>query len=211
MTASTRPNASWKGTSELGVTTYTPVAVIHITIDNATDFEHIHYGLWNALSGSDANTVADLGTGFVNALSDGMGMTNPDHAAEGGMPNFGGATYNGNWVANIQEADEQGDGDITRHHGPSSMTADFVKDTVEVDLVGLATLDGAISENMFSGDSQPELSNVLPGGLANFDDFMGSFSGAFFGPGAEEAGGVFDYESTDNKSGAFRGAFGGTK
>ena len=58
-----------------------------------------------------ANVVADLGTGFVNALADGMGMTNPDHAAEGGMPNSGTATYNGNWVANIQEADEQGDGD----------------------------------------------------------------------------------------------------
>ena len=98
-----------------GTTTYTRVGVIEVTIDNATAFKHIHYGLWNGLSGSDANTVADLGKGFVNALADGMGMTNPDHAAEGGMPNSGEATYNGNWVANIQEADEQGDGAITRH------------------------------------------------------------------------------------------------
>ena len=115
-----------------GTTTYTQVAVIEVTIDNPTAFKHIHYGLWNGLSGSGSNTVADLGTGFVNALADGLGMTNPDHAAEGGMPNSGIATYNGNWVANIQEADEQGDGAITRHNGTSSMKADFRMDTVEV-------------------------------------------------------------------------------
>ena len=33
-----------------GVTTYTRVAVIEVTIDNATAFKHIHYGLWNGLS-----------------------------------------------------------------------------------------------------------------------------------------------------------------
>ena len=109
-------------------------------------------------------------------------MTDPDHAAEGGMPNSGNATYNGNWVANIQEADAQGDGAITRQTGTSSMVADFGKDTVKVNLSGLATLAGDISENTFSGDSQPTLNTTLPGGLANADDFMGSFSGGFFGP-----------------------------
>ena len=194
-----------------GETTYTPVNVIQVTVDNATPFKHIHYGLWNGLSGSGANTVADLdlGTGFVNALASGMGMTNPDHDADGGMPNFGGATYNGNWVANVQAADNESDGPITRHDGASSMTADFVKDTVKVTLSGLATLDGDISENTFSGVAKPKLANALPGGLANADDFMGSFSGGFFGPSAAEVGGVFDYASKDNKNGAFRGAFGG--
>ena len=140
-----------------------------------------------------------------------MGMTNPDHAAEGGMPNSGTATYNGNWVANIQEADEQGDGAITRHDGTSSLAADFGMDTVKVTLDRLATLDGAISENTFSGDAKPKLMNVLAGDLANADDFTGSFSGAFFGPSAAEAGGVFDYESKENKNGAFRGSFGVSK
>ena len=191
-----------------GETTYTPVAVIQVTIDNATAFKHIHYGLWNGLSGSGLNTIADLGTGFVTALSDGAGMTNPDHEAEGGMPNFGSATYNGNWVANVQAADNEGDGAISRQDGTSSMTADFVKDTVEVGLAGLATLDGTISENTFSGAGKPKLANALPGGLANTADFMGGFSGAFFGPSAAEAGGVFDYASKDNKNGAFRGSFG---
>ena len=75
----------------------------------------------------------------------------------------------------------------------------------------LAPLDGAISENTFSGDAKPKLMNELAGGLANADDFPGSFSGAFFGPSAAETGGVFDYESKENKNGAFRGSFGVSK
>ena len=126
------------------------------------------------------------------------------------MPNFGGATYNGNWVANVQEADEEGDGGITRRDGNSTLTADFVKDTVGVTLSGLATLKGAISGNTFSGDAAPVMMDTLPGGLANAE-FMGEFKGAFFGPAAAEAGGVFDYASKDNKDGAFRGSFGGAR
>ena len=191
-------------------TTYKPVAVIEVTIDNTTDFAHIHYGLWNGLR-DDGNTVAklDLGTGFVTARPEGTGMTDPDHQAVGGMPNFGDATYNGNWVANIQREDPQGDGAIRRETGKSSMFADFVEDTVMVDLTGLATLAGEISGNRFSGAGKPTLNATLPGGLANADDFMGSFSGGFFGPSAAEAGGVFDYASKGNKNGAFRGSFGG--
>ena len=126
------------------MTTYKLVKVVEVTVDNATGFKHLHYGLWNGLSGSGANTVTDLGTGFVTSYGT-AGMTDPDHEAEGGMPNFGGATYNGNWVANVQAADEEGDGGITRRDGTSTLTADFVKDTVGVTLSGLATLKGAIS------------------------------------------------------------------
>ena len=194
-----------------GVTSYKRVYVVEVTVDNATSFKHLHYGLWNGLSGSGANTVADLdlGTGFVTSYGT-VGMTDPDHEAEGGMPNFGGATYKGNWVANVQEADDEGDGGITRHDGNSTLTADFVKDTVGVTLSDLATLKGAISGNTFSGDAAPVMMDTLPGGLANAE-FMGEFKGAFFGPAAAEAGGVFDYSSKDNKDGAFRGSFGGAR
>ena len=180
-----------------------------VQLDNATGYKHLHYGLWNGLSGSDANTITDLGIGFVTALSSGMGMTDPNHEAEGGMPNFGSATYNGNWVANVQAADEQGDGGITRQDGLASMTVDFVKDEVDVILSGLATLEGSISGNTFSGAGKPTLNATLTGDLASATDFMGGFSGGFFGPSAAEAGGIFDYASKDNKNGAFRGSFGG--
>jgi hypothetical protein len=187
-----------------GVTTYQLVSVIEVSVDNATPFKHLHYGLWNGISGTDANSVADLGIGFVAAYGE-AGMTQD-------MPNFGGATYNGNWVANVQAEDPEGDGAITRQNGTSTLTADFVKNEVDVMLSGLAELEGTIDGNTFGGAGKPNLSDDnLVGGLANADDFMGSFSGAFFGPKAAEAGGVFDYSSEDNKNGAFRGSFGGAR
>ena len=185
-----------------GVTSYQLVSVIEVSVDNATGFKHLHYGLWNGISGTDVNSVADLGIGFVAGLSE---MTQD-------MPNFGDATYNGNWVGNVQAEDPEGDGAITRQNGTSTLTADFVKNEVDVMLTGLAELEGTIDGSTFGGSEKPNLSeDNLVGGLANADDFMGSFSGAFFGPKAAEAGGVFGYESEDNKNGAFRGSFGGTR
>ena len=178
-------------------------------IPDAAEYSHLHFGVWAGLDEADkagANALADLGIGFVAGLSD---MT-----AE--MPNFGDADYKGNWVANVQAADGDGDGDITRHTGVASMMANFGKGDVDVTLTGLATLDGTIDGNTFSGtkaallndaDVMEEAADSLSG------KFAGNFSGAFFGPLAAEAGGVFDFASDDdndgaNEGGAFRGAFG---
>ena len=90
------------------------------------------------------------------------------------------------------------------------MTADFDDDEVMVNLMGLAMLEGDISGGMFSGDKATvgaDNTNNLTGG----EDFSGSFSGAFFGDTASEAGGVFDFGSDDNEAGAFRGSFGGAR
>jgi hypothetical protein len=185
-----------------GDTTYVVVGVVEVTVDNATGFKHLHYGLWNGISGNGVNTVADLGIGFVAQYGE-AGMTQD-------MPNFGSATYNGNWVANVQAEDPQGDGAITRRNGNSTLTADFAMGEVDVTLTGLASLEGTIDGSTFSGEDI-ELEDTLPGGLANADDFTGSFRGAFFGAQAAEAGGVFDYASKDNKNGAFTGSFGGAR
>ena len=178
-------------------------------IPDVTPYSHLHFGVWAGLEEADENglnALADLGIGFVAGLSD---MT-----AE--MPNFGDADYSGNWVANVQAADDDNDGDITRLNGVATMNADFGKDEVKVMLMGLASLDGTIDGNTFSGmkaatllDSDTttvELDGA--GGLAADGKFEGNFSGAFFGPLAAEAGGVFDFASDDNEGGAFRGAFG---
>ena len=79
-----------------------------------------------------------------------------------------------------------------------------------VDLIGLAKLDGMISGDKFSGTKASEVM-AGEGRLDASGTFTGSFSGAFFGPKAAEAGGVFDYTSTDMKAGEFSGAFGGDK
>ena len=182
------------------------VANVATTLANfpmAMAFEHLHYGVWNSLN-EKGTAIADLGIGFVAATADGDGMTGSD------MPNAGMATYKGQWVASVRGS---GGGAITAQSGDSEMTADFVKNTVEVDLMDLATLEGMISRDTFSGT---KVSGVMSdkGDLTVSADgsmFSGSFNGGFFGPKAAEAGGVFDYTSTDMTAGEFRGAFGGAK
>ena len=172
-------------------------------------YSHLHFGVWSGLDEADKdglNALDDLGIGFVAGLSD---MT-----AE--MPNFGDADFKGNWVANVQAADGDGDGDITRHDGVASMNANFGKGEVDVILTGLATLDGTIDGNTFSGTKAALLNDaeVMEEAADSLSGkFAGNFSGAFFGTLAAEAGGVFDFASDDdndgaNEGGAFRGAFG---
>ena len=185
--------------------TYNVVNVIEVTLDNATPFKHLNYGLWNGLSGAADNTIADLGVGFVNALTTGEGMTQD-------MPNFGGATYTGNWVANIRAGDVDGDGAISRHSGTSTIDATFggIKPSVTIILMELATLTGDITENTFEGTKMMGVGTI--GGLDGADAaYTGDFRGGFFGSLAEEAGGVFTYTSTDKENGEFTGAFGGDR
>ena len=168
-----------------------------------TAYKHLHYGTWNSLD-DKGNAIDDLGIGFVTATSDGMGMTDDD------MPNVGSADYNGHWVASVREADMEGDGKISAQTGESKMTAKFETNGIMVDLMGLAKLDGTITGDRFKGT---KVTGVMAGdgGLDASGTFTGSFSGAFFGPKAAEAGGVFDYTSKDMKAGEFSGAFGGDK
>ena len=203
-----------------GVVTYSVVNVIEVTIDHGTDFNHIHYGLWNGLSGTDDNEVSGLGIGFVQNHS-GSGMTATDD-----MPNIGSATYSGNWVANVQEADRDGDGDITRMEGEASMVANFDKNDVDVELTDFVMLEnGEIDGNTFAGTKASLIDMVVDdpdsldttggiqtdSGLATDGKFDGSFEGAFFGPRAAEAGGVFSFSTDDNEDGAFTGSFGGAR
>ena len=67
------------------------------------------------------------------------------------MPNNGGGTYSGNWAAAVQAADEDGDGDISLMHGAAGLVADFSKADDHGDLTGLATLEGTIDTNTFTG------------------------------------------------------------
>ena len=192
---------------DTGVTTYTyaPVSIrAGAKVPDAAEYSHLHFGVWAGLSGDDANEITDLGIGFVANIGE---MTS-------NMPNFGSADYEGNWVAKVQEMDGEGDGDIMRRDGTATMNADFGKGEVGVMRMGLASLEGAIDGNTFSGT---KATLAATGDAADMLDedakFEGNFSGAFFGNLAAEAGGVFDFASDDdsdgkNEGGAFRGAFG---
>ena len=178
---------------------------VNASIPEATDYKHIHFGAWVALGEAKKDGTqapADLGIGFVQSIGD--GLTGAD------MPNNGGATYDGSWVANVQKADEDGNGSILLTSGDASLTADFNKATIKAALTGLATLEGAIDTNMFSGTKATAMAGD-PHGLDSDGKFTGSFSGGFYGAKAAEAGGVFDFTSEDAEDGAFRGAFGGDR
>ena len=104
ITAPAGPAEAWTTPTQTRITTTIPVAA---------EYEHIHFGVWAGLGAAAADgsqEIADLGIGFVQDIS-GEGPT-------ADMPNSGSATYNGNWVATVREADFEGDGDISLENGP---------------------------------------------------------------------------------------------
>ena len=183
---------------------------IQARLAEATDYKHMNFGVWAALEEVKAGDVsqdpAALGVGFVNALATGDGITDD-------MPNHGDATYKGDWVAFVQEKDDDGNGLISPRDGPATLEADFEKGDFAAMLTGLATLTGDITGNTFHGDEAKITSHTsVDLGLEGLDaeaDFKGTFHGGFFGSKAAEAGGVFAFATKDNKGGAFTGAFGG--
>ena len=66
------------------------------------------------------------------------------------MPNHKDAKYEGNWVATVRG---RSDGPIELRQGTATLTADFSKDDIEVDLVSLAELSGIIFSSTFCGTS----------------------------------------------------------
>ena len=173
-------------------------------IPEATDYEHIHFGVWAALGDAETDgsqVPADLGIGFVQNFS-GEGLTGAD------MPNNGTAEYtSGNWVAAVRVADDNGNGDISLESGAASLKADFDKADITATLDGLATLEGDIDTNTFSG-TKATVGSDNGHRLDSDGEFTGSFSGGFYGTKAAEAGGVFAFTSEDKEAGEFSGAFG---
>ncbi|WP_419908383.1 transferrin-binding protein-like solute binding protein [Hoeflea sp.] len=196
-----------------GTTTFTfnkPAVVENVRFPAVKAFEHMNFGIWSKLNeqkkGSDKHHPPEPGTGFVSKLPGGTVTPTGD------MPNFGTATYEGIYTADIRAADPSGAGDVTNWYGPAKTTANFGKNTISSDLNWFVKLEGTIDGNTFEGttaklDSRnPTWSKLDPTGT-----FNGKFSGNFFGPKAEEVGGVFDFTSEGRKAGEFSGAFGGAR
>ena len=171
---------------------------VTVSIPTVTPYSHIHFGLWAGLNAKGA-AIDALGIGFVQNI-DGSGMTE--------RQGIGSATYSGDWVAAVrrQYASDAEAGAITQHDGKASMTANFetAKFTGYAD-DGLATLEGTMSGNGFSGTT----ATAMHDDLDSDGTFAGEFSGGIYGPTGSEAAGVFDFDG--GEAGAFRGAFGGTQ
>lgn len=167
-------------------------------IPGAVDYEHLHFGVWASLGDAEkdgSQEVDELGIGFVQNFSGG-GMT-------ADMPITGSATYEGDWAATVETAA----GDVSLENGAAQLKANFVKATLTADLDGLAMLEGTLDGNTFSGTKATVGANDH--GLTSGGKFTGTFSGGFYGDVAAEAGGIFDFSSTN--AGAFIGALGGKK
>ena len=174
-------------------------------LPSAIAYDHVHFGAWAALGAAEDSGDQDLsalGIGFVQSIGT-HGMTGAD------MPNNGSATYTGNWAATIQAADDAGKGDIALLHGAASLTANFTDNKITAKLEKLATLKGAITGSTFAGTSAAVAAAHQE--LTPTATFTGSFNGGFYGSAADEAAGIFDFASTGNMAGAFRGAFGGQR
>ena len=178
------------------------------TLPEATAYKHIHFGVWAALEKAAANgdqKIADLGTGFVQNFS-GEGLTSIGGGIDD-VPNTGIARYNGDWVAAVRAKNTNGDGDISLRSGAAAVAADFGTGKVTADLTDLATLEGDIAGNTFSGTKASAIDAMH--GLDAAGTFTGEFAGGFYGAQAAETAGVFDFTSKGAKAGEFRGAFGG--
>ena len=168
----------------------------------ATDYDHIHFGVWADLD-DDGETIDGLGIGFLQNYS-GSGMT-PIGGSREDMPNSGEATYNGNWVAAVQASEANGGG-VTLDSNTATIKADFADADITVTLTDLAELTGDITGNSFKGTKDEEIFHTA---LDAGGSFVGSFSGGFYGTGAAEVGGIFNFNGGDD--GAFVGAFGGAE
>ena len=116
--------------------------------------------------------LADLGIGFVQNFSD-SGMTEKQ--------GIGTATFNGNWAAAVQRAHSEGEGSIALAEGKAMLVADFGKDTFKGTLTGLATLDGSLSGNGFSGTKATVRANDY--GLTAGAEFSADFEMQHLRPG----------------------------
>ena len=172
------------------------------SIPLATEYDHLHFGVWASLGEADKDDgtqmLADLGIGFVQNFSE-SGITDKQ--------GIGTATFNGDWVAAVQRAHGEGEGAITLADGKAMLTANFGTDKFQGVLTGLATLEGSLSGNGFSGMKATVADNAY--GVTAGATLEGMFSGGIYGPDGEEAGGVFDFSSESD--GAFVGAFGGAR
>ncbi len=201
-------------TGEATTHTYMNVSVVEnvMGFPVATDYIHVNYGIWIGnlkADGDDSDAdLTELGTGFASAKA-GKGMT-------GEMPDSGTGTYKGSYLVSYRKAHADGNGSLMSSANHSTVTADFAKATVMVDLHSLAKLEGTIAGDRFSGTKVSSVTGMVGEtavltASADGSGYTGSFSGGFFGPQAAEVGGVFSYTSKDKKNGEFRGSFGGAK
>ena len=174
------------------------VVGVKAALPTAVKYSYIHFGVWAGLGEAakdGSQKLASLGIGWVQNIKGGVTE----------KQGIGSATFNGDWVAVIQRQNSAAKGAFNMYDGTAMLTANFDKDEFKGVLSGLATLEGTLDGNGFSGTKATSISHA---DLDSSGTFEGSFSGNIYGPAGDEAAGVFSFDGEE--AGAFRGAFGGT-
>ena len=182
-------------------------------------FDHFDVKGWNYITwgpGADPAT-ANFESEFVNANQ--VFVLHGNRTPAGSMPATGTGTYTGSMSARDVPTDDAistGNANATSYRGDVTLTAAFGSSSVGGRLFNLESRPGDGSRNYAGVQGDLTFDATINGnrftasavtGTEAMEGYQsGSVRGAFFGPAAEEAGGVFD--ATGNNRAMF-GWFGG--
>ena len=178
--------------------------------DGSSEFDYLDLAYWLHYQGSDAATVAATGDSslFQGETRDSF-VVYGARTPSGGLP-IGSATYEGRMEAGFWDADGDPDTNIfTRYvQGNLSLVANFADATIsgrvdnlaipswatdsgEAEPVGAISISAAaIDDAQFVADWTGENADTTAAPDRTLSGFTGTLVGEFYGPAAEEAGGV---------------------
>ena len=175
--------------------------------DGSSEFDYFDLGYWLTYVGSDA---AGAGPDGFQGKSDDSFVSYGVRTSPGNLPT-GEATYEGRWIAAWWDAEGDPDTNLSDSfiHGALSLEADFDDGTIsgrvenvaipgwssdsgqEEPVGAISIASSAIGEAQFAADWVGENSDTTAAPDRTLSGFTGSMIGEFYGPAAEEVGGVF--------------------
>jgi hypothetical protein len=155
------------------------------------DLQYVSFGRYEALSADGSYTYTGV---YVSGVQTPM--------AE--MPSSGYAAYSGGTTGYVGTEDSMANGTANPFIGTITLTADFAHKTISGSLSNLTTGNNAsinnitlastsISGNGFSGSASTSGSN----GDIDTSGLSGTYSGNFYGPGAQEVGGNYNLSGSN--------------
>ena len=170
----------------------------------ASAFEYLAYGVWATVEKDGAAYKhTGLGNGYLIA-------SDADMTPLSNMPVTGTATFEGQYTSYVKRYGTRGT--ISEASGDVTMTANFARDSMSVELTdqfgsdNALTLTGTIDGNEFAGTGLKQFDD----GDLQSDGATAEMAGAFYGLKLDEAGGVYDVLGGREKNpGRVVGSFGG--
>lgn len=157
--------------------------------NSGTTTNYVALGIWN-------NPPAASSAGDISYGATVYGSPTPP----GELPDSGTATYNTTIVGWLLRQNK-----VEELRGGVTLDVDFSRRNLSAAVDADIVVSGPSGESIFtdfttlSGDGEITAQNRFFGDLRGIDDpsMIGDFEGAFYGPGAAEAGGTFNFSNAD--------------